>query len=92
MKYLRVAGIISRLDHQFMDSLQFVVQGPVEGNDTRFDIHDKVAVRVTLAPVDFIKDQTVISLIFIRREDLREKVRHRSIVRMQPSNDSGPED
>lgn len=60
-----MTGVIPGLDHQFMDPLQLIVQGPVEGNDARFDIHDKVAIRITLAPVDFIKDQTVIALIFI---------------------------
>lgn len=65
LKHLRVTGIVSGLDHQFMDPLEFVVQGPVEGNDARFDVHDKVAFRITLAPVDFIQDETVIPLIFI---------------------------
>lgn len=60
-----MTGVIPGLDHQFMDPLQLIVQGPVEGNDAGFDIHDKVAIRITLAPVDFIKDQTVIALIFI---------------------------
>lgn len=61
-----MAGIVPGLDHQFMDPFHFIIQGPVQSDDPSLYIHDKVAVRVTLTPVDFVKDQTVITLILIR--------------------------
>lgn len=63
--YLRVAGIIPGLDHQFMDPLQFKIQWSIQSDDPRLDINDEVTVRVTLTPVDFIKNQTIITLILI---------------------------
>lgn len=60
-----MAGVIPGLDYQFMHPLQLKVQGPVESDNPRLHIHDKVALRVTLAPVDFIEHQTIIALIFI---------------------------
>lgn len=60
-----MTGIIPGLDHQLMDPLQLIVQGPVEGNHARFDVHHKVAIGITLAPVDFIQHQAVIALVFI---------------------------
>lgn len=60
-----MAGIIPGLDHQFMDPLQFIIQGPIKSDNPRLDIHDKVAVRVTLTAIDFIQDQAVISFVLI---------------------------
>lgn len=64
-KYLRVAGIVPGLYHQFMDPLQFIIQGPVQSDNPGLDIHDKVTVWVTLTAVDFIQDQAIISFILI---------------------------
>lgn len=64
-KYLRVAGIIPGLDNQFMDPLQFIIQGPVQSDNPGLHIHDKVAVWVTLTTVDFIQDQAIISFVLI---------------------------
>lgn len=66
-----MAGVIPGLDHQFMDPLHFIIQGPIQSDDPRLNIHDKEAVRVTLTSVDFIKDQTIIALILICCKDLK---------------------
>lgn len=60
-----MTGVVPGLDHQFMDPFQFIIQGPIQCDDPRLDIHDEVAVWVTLTSVDFIEDQTIITIILI---------------------------
>lgn len=56
-----------------MDPFQFIIQGPIQRDDPRLDIHDEVAVWVTLTSVDFIKDQTIITIILVCCKHLDER-------------------
>lgn len=63
--YLWVAGIIPGLNYQFMNPLELIVQGFIQSDDSSLYVNDKVAFRVTLTSVDFIKHQTVIAFVLV---------------------------